>query len=81
MQEQHIVRIIAREWRPPACVYNITVEEAHCYYANGVLVSNCDCLQYVALVVHGNLVHEFARRLVPRTKRQERPRITAMGWT
>jgi hypothetical protein len=25
-------------------VYNITVENAHCYYANGILVSNCDAL-------------------------------------
>lgn len=25
-------------------VYNITVEGAGCYFANGVLVSNCDCL-------------------------------------
>ena len=23
-------------------VYNLTVEGAHCYYANGVLVHNCD---------------------------------------
>lgn len=32
--------------RPPAPtispVYNLTVEGAHCYYANGVLVHNCD---------------------------------------
>lgn len=40
-----------------------------------------DCLQYIALVVHGGLVETFARRLVPRTKRPERPRITAAGWT
>lgn len=40
-----------------------------------------DCLQYVALVVHGGLVHEFARRLAHKTKRPERPRITAAGWT
>lgn len=25
-------------------VYNITVEDAHCYFANGVLVHNCDAL-------------------------------------
>lgn len=24
-------------------VYNLTVEGAGCYYANGILVSNCDC--------------------------------------
>jgi hypothetical protein len=29
-------------------VYNLTVEEAHCYYANGILVKNCDALQYPA---------------------------------
>jgi hypothetical protein len=27
-------------------VYNIEVEDAHCYYANGVLVSNCEAGQY-----------------------------------
>ena len=25
-------------------VYNLTVESAGCYYANGILVSNCDAL-------------------------------------
>ena len=41
----------------------------------------CDCLQYACLVVHGGLVSEFSRRLVPRPKLKDRPRITAMGWT
>jgi hypothetical protein len=27
---------------PAVAVYNLTVEGAHCYYANGVLVHNCD---------------------------------------
>jgi hypothetical protein len=40
-----------------------------------------DCLQYICLVVHGNLVHEFARRLTPRPRIKDRPRITALGWT
>jgi len=40
-----------------------------------------DCLQYLALVVHGGLVSEFARRLAPRPKIKDRPRITAAGWT
>ena len=39
-----------------------------------------DDLQYVALVVHGGLVPEIARRLTPRITRQ-RPRITAASWT
>ncbi len=30
-------------------VYDLTVEDAHCFYANGLLVSNChDALQYAA---------------------------------
>lgn len=40
-----------------------------------------DCLQYICLVVHGGLVSEFARRLNPRRKPVERPRISAAGWT
>jgi hypothetical protein len=40
-----------------------------------------DTLQYIALVVHGGLVETFTRRLVPRYKKPERPRITAAGWT
>jgi len=32
-----------------ADVYNITVEREHCYYANGVLSANCDCLRYIAM--------------------------------
>jgi len=30
-------------------VYNLTVEHAHEYFANGVLVSNCDALRYVII--------------------------------
>jgi hypothetical protein len=40
-----------------------------------------DCLQYACLVVHGGLVHEFARRLAPKAKRPQRPQVTAAGWT
>jgi hypothetical protein len=29
-------------------VYNLTVEEAHCYYVGGVLVSNCDAARTLA---------------------------------
>jgi hypothetical protein len=41
----------------------------------------CDDLQYASLIVSGGLVQEMARRLVPRTRRQERPRVSAAGWT
>lgn len=32
-------------------VYNITVEDAHCYYADGILVSNCDALIYLLRIL------------------------------
>ena len=32
-----------------APVYMLEVAEAHCYYANGILVSNCEALQYALL--------------------------------
>lgn len=32
-------------------VYNLTVDDAHCFYANGILVGNCDALQYMAEIV------------------------------
>jgi hypothetical protein len=43
------VRIIARGLSRRESVYNITVEDVHCYYAEGALVSNCDALQYLVL--------------------------------
>jgi hypothetical protein len=44
--------------------------------------SHCaDALQYACLVVHGGLVHEFARRLTARKRPVERPHVTAAGWT
>jgi hypothetical protein len=39
-----------------------------------------DCLQYIALCVHGNIVQELVRRAVP-GKKVERPQVTAAGWT
>jgi len=33
----------------PREVYNLTVDEAHCFIANGVVCSNCDTLRYLAM--------------------------------
>lgn len=33
-------------------VFNLTVEDAHEYFANGVLVSNCDALRYMVATEH-----------------------------
>ena len=38
----------------PATVHDITVDDAHCFFAEGVLVGNChDALQYAALHLFG----------------------------
>jgi hypothetical protein len=43
--EKNIPTTIALKQRQS--VYNLTIEGAHCYYANGVLVHNCDSLSYI----------------------------------
>lgn len=40
-----------------------------------------DDLQYVALVVHGNLVPEISRHIRPRTKQRAGSGVSAAGWT
>ena len=37
-----------KEMKP---VYNITVRDHHCFFANGVLVSNCDAFRYLGEVI------------------------------
>lgn len=44
----HVVAVFATTEKMP--VYNLTVEGAHNYFANGILVHNCDALRY--LVMH-----------------------------
>lgn len=43
------VRVIAKGNLDRALVYNISVAEAHCYYACGILVSNCEALENLLL--------------------------------
>ena len=40
---------VSRGKQKNATVYNLTVEHDNEYYANGVLVHNCDSLQYLSL--------------------------------
>jgi len=37
----------------PHDVYNLSVEDAHEFYANGVLVHNCDASRYVLINIGG----------------------------
>ena len=57
-------------------VYDITVENAHCFFANGILVHNC---QYVAC--HGNTGGQhFGMQQNNRNRRREVVRKSARGW-
>ncbi len=38
--------IVGQSSLPKSNVYNLTVEDRHNYYANGILVSNCDSMAY-----------------------------------
>lgn len=53
------ISVVARveELFQEADVYNLTVEDAHEYFANGVLVSNCDCARYA----YADLTHYMSR--------------------
>lgn len=50
----------AIERSEPATVYNLSVADVHEYFANGILVSNCDSLRYFLTV--------FPRADSPETK-------------
>jgi hypothetical protein len=38
-------------------VYDLTVEGSHCFFANGILVHNCDCTEYLAMELDGGLTY------------------------
>ena len=42
-------RLISVKYSGFEDVYDITVEKHHAYLANGILVSNCDALRYLAV--------------------------------
>jgi len=48
-----------------ASVFNLTVEDAHEYFANGILVSNCDALRYPIATRFGSLYKSGAVRTSP----------------
>lgn len=76
--EKHAVAIVrknsldAGDW-----VYNLTVEDTHVYYAEGVLVHNCDSLQYLC---QGAETPAVGRVINPPPTRREQPPPVA-AWT
>ena len=57
-------------------VYNIEVEDAHCYYANGHLVSNCEALQYVMIESGSNPTLSAAQQ-----KNPTQPFVVVPDWS
>ena len=76
---EHAPRIVGvRRCRERSDVYDLTVEGAHCFYANGILVHNChDALQYAAM----GMTPKPATILRARRQLQPVPKRSAKGWT
>lgn len=50
---KHIVKNVhMNQLKEPHWVYDLTIEEDHCYYANGYLVSNSDAMRYLCTGLH-----------------------------
>jgi len=48
------------EVKEPVPVYNLTIEDRHEYYANGILVANCDSLRYAVYTYYNKIIaNEF----------------------
>jgi predicted phage terminase large subunit-like protein len=51
--EETTATVMLKEKLPTQqAVFNLTVEEAHVYYANGVLTHNCDTFAYLGLMIN-----------------------------
>lgn len=72
------LRVIRSSSGESARVYNLTTGRTHMYYANGVLVHNCDALQY--LMLHADNGASLGGTLTTRGK-QEIKKVSAGGWT
>ena len=70
-------------------VYNLTVEGAHCYYANGVLVHNCDTVTCALAFFRDKYIfqthedeldpEELKEELLRRSDNNRRPRSLYSG--
>ena len=72
IRRSRAAKIIAKREAGEAEVFCIEIEDAHCYYANGVLVSNCDAHQYMCLAMGEG--HALVSAPVKPYQRQPRPR-------
>ena len=56
--QENVVSVSSIEPYKPETVYNITVEDRHRYYANDILVANCDLVRYL-LIMEPEFVDEM----------------------
>lgn len=78
-RKKRAVRIVGKRPLPlVTSVYNIQVADANVFYAEGVLVHNCDGLQYLALHADGGAT--FGRQLLQPTRREIKG-VSSRGWT
>jgi hypothetical protein len=47
--EKHVVESVTLSFQEQQEVYDLEIEDDHCYYANGFLVSNSDAFRYLAV--------------------------------
>lgn len=85
-KQEHAVKVVGvKRLEEQRQVYDLTVEGAHCFYANGILVGNChDALQYAAMIVDRAAVIEKTRSplsLRYNNKRYGNNRPTLAAWT
>jgi hypothetical protein len=67
-----------------SCVYNLTVKDANCYYANGLLVHNCDALARIT-EDEGKYAAGTDKKIVlvlqwPKSMMQERTKRERPNW-
>lgn len=70
------LRVVGKRLSPRQDVYGMAVEDAGVYYANGVLVSNCDALQYLCLHADAQQGGKFTKH-----KAREIEDVSMSGWT
>jgi len=63
VEERAIKRTGAQPILDTTVVFNVLVEDAHEYFANGTLVSNCDALGYAASGIHLNIPRNMSQQV------------------
>jgi hypothetical protein len=76
-QEETTATVMLKEVLPEQqAVFNLTVEDAHVYYANGILTHNCDTFSYIGLMI--NDVSPPAK-VTPKPKASWRDKLKKLG--